>query len=76
MNLYIGGYLSTYTSNNQSKFKIDLQEPKQLSALIQELEVPLELAAIIVIDGKICKLQNLKVNNDDDVFIYPSMDGG
>jgi hypothetical protein len=76
MNILIGAQLNQFTPKQQSQFIIELDEPKPLQAILNTLQVPLEMVHLVILNGRITQLDGAMVSNQDNVIIYPYITGG
>lgn len=75
MKLYLGGYFSIY-SNYQLNIIIDLENPKTLTEILTQANIPVGDVYLAAINGKFVSLNETIINNDDEVKIYPYVSGG
>jgi hypothetical protein len=76
MNILIGAQLNQYTPEHQSQFTFELDEPKQLSLILDSLQIPLDMVHLLIINGRISHLDGAMVANQDKVIVYPYITGG
>jgi sulfur carrier protein ThiS len=74
--LYIGGYLAFFSPNQQSEVELTLSEPVKLDVLLAEAGIPAAEVQLVLINGtRVDSLQSV-VQNQDEVKIFPGVDGG
>jgi sulfur carrier protein ThiS len=76
LKLYIGGYLAFFSPNQQSEVELTLSEPVKLDVLLAEAGIPAAEVQLVLINGtRVDSLQSV-VQNQDEVKIFPGVDGG
>jgi sulfur carrier protein ThiS len=76
MKLYAGGQLDFYLLQHRSWVELELKEPTRLSALLVELGIPLAEVHLVVLNGQLVDLQEVFVCGQDEVKLYPAVNGG
>lgn len=76
MKLYIGGYLTFYSPDQQPEFEIPLSEGIKLESLLIGFGMPISEVNLVIINNQIADLSQAHVNPGDDVKIFPAVDGG
>jgi sulfur carrier protein ThiS len=74
--LHLGGHLSFYAPQKQSRFNIPMDQPTELEGILQKLGIPLAEVAIVVVNGELVELAAALVNPGDRIELYPPMGGG
>jgi sulfur carrier protein ThiS len=74
--LHLGGHLSFYAPQKQSRFSVPIDQPTDLEAILQKLGVPLAEVAIVAVNGELVDLAATRVNPGDRIELYPPMGGG
>jgi sulfur carrier protein ThiS len=74
--LYLGGHLSFYAPQKQSRFNLPVDQPTELEGILQKLGVPLAEVAIVAVNGELVELPAARVNPGDRIELYPPMGGG
>lgn len=76
MKLYIGGYLAFFSPDQQSEVELTLSEPVKLDVLLAEVGIPAAEVQLVLINGtRVDSVQSV-VQNQDEVKIFPGVDGG
>jgi len=76
MRLHLGGHLSWYDPQKRSWLEIYLYEPLSLVELLDQLQVPEDEVALIVVNGRLIELKDARVSDGDRVELYPPIGGG
>ena len=74
--LHLGGHLSFYAPQKQSRFNLPVDQPTELEGILQKLGVPLAEVAIGAVNGELVELPAARVNPGDRIELYPPMGGG
>jgi sulfur carrier protein ThiS len=76
MKLYAGGHLDFYLPQRRSRMELELKEPTRLSELLAGLGIPLAEVHLVVVNGQLADLQEVIVFGQDEVKLYPAVNGG
>jgi sulfur carrier protein ThiS len=76
MKLYAGGYLTFYMPDQQPEVDHDLAEPIALITLLAEMGIPPGDVQLVIVNGEIVDLEQALLKNQDEVKVFPSVDGG
>lgn len=76
MKLYAGGHLDFYLPQRRNRLELELKEPTRLSELLTGLGIPLAEVHLVVINGQLVDLQEATVSGQDEVKLYPAVNGG
>jgi len=76
MRLYLGGYFAHFLSTRETWVEMELKEPARLSELIAGLGIPVGDVYLAVVNGELVELQEALVSEQDEVRLYPAVDGG
>jgi sulfur carrier protein ThiS len=76
MKLYLGGYFSFFFPGKPQWLEIELPEPQSLREVLEQNGVPLGEVALVVVNKDLVELDQVVVTNQDEVRLYPPMDGG
>jgi len=76
MKLYAGGYLTFYMPDQQPEVDRDLAEPIALSKLLAEMGIPPGDVQLVILNGEIVDLEQALLENQDEVKVFPGVDGG
>ena len=76
MKLYAGGLLDFYLPGRCSRMKLELKESTRLSEILAGLGIPLAEVHLAVVNGQLVDLQEVVVSDQDEVKIYPAVNGG
>lgn len=76
MRLYLGGYFSFFVPGKPQWLEIELPEPQPLRQVLAAHGIPLGEVALVVVNQELVELEQLVVTDQDEVRLYPPMDGG
>ena len=76
MKLYAGGYLTFYMPDQHPEIDRDLAEPIALSKLLDEIGIPAGDVRLVILNGEIVELEQAQLKNQDEVKVFPGVDGG
>ncbi len=76
MKLYAGGLLNFYTPDHRSRVEVELLEPTRLSEVLTGFGIPPAEVQLVVVNGELVDLNETIVSDQDEVKIYPPVDGG
>jgi molybdopterin converting factor small subunit len=76
MRLYLGGFLSFYSSSKQEKLEIPLEKKTPLRVLLDSLGIPVSNIYLSVVNGEQVAVEEAVVKESDEVHLYPPIDGG
>lgn len=76
MRITIGAQLSLLTPEQKSVFEIQLDQPTPLSQILEELNVPIDMVHLLIINGKIGDPEDATLQDHDHVVVYPYVSGG
>lgn len=76
MKLYLGGHLSFYGPEQRSKLVVPLNNKTLLTEIINKLGIPIAEVQLTVLNGELVDLNEILVNDDDEVRLYPPVGGG
>lgn len=76
MKLYIGGYLAFYSPGHQSQIELTLSEPVMLDMVLAEAGIPAGEVQLVLINGNRADSVQSIVQNQDEIKIFPGVDGG
>jgi len=76
MKLYAGGYLTFYMPGQDSQIECDISDPVELITLLDELDIPAREVQLVILNGQIVDLDGAILENQDEVKVYPGVDGG
>jgi sulfur carrier protein ThiS len=76
MKLHLGDYFTFFINGTPRQLEVPLSGPCQLRKILFDLEIPLGEISLIVVNGKLVELENAIVSNEDEIKLYPPMDGG
>lgn len=76
MKLYLGGYFAFFTASPQHWVDLELTGPARLADVLVNLGVPLAEVHLVVVNGCLVALDEAVVMAQDEVRIYPAVDGG
>lgn len=76
MKLYAGGLLDFYLPGRRNRIVLELKEPTRLGEVLAGLGVPLAEVHLVVVNGQLVELDETVVSDQDEVKIYPAVNGG
>jgi hypothetical protein len=76
MHLIVGAALNRYTPQNKSTFDITLDKPEFLAIILNQLAIPIEEVQLVIRNNQMVNFQNLEVEDQDLIIIYPYVTGG
>jgi len=76
MKLHLGGNLPFFASERQKDLEIPLQEPARLSEVLAKLGIPVSEVYLTVLNGEQVNMEETRVDDSDEVRLYPPTDGG
>jgi len=76
MKLYAGGYLDLYLPHRCSRVEIELVQPTNLREILARLGIPVGEVFLVVINNQLVDLQEAIVSEQDEVKLYPAVNGG
>jgi sulfur carrier protein ThiS len=75
MQVYLGGYLSFFSAG-QAWLQVPLPEPARLSDVLARLNIPSAEIYLTVVNGQMARPAEVFVTDQDQVKLYPPVDGG
>jgi len=76
MKLYAGGNLDIYLPHRRSRVELELVQPTNLKEILNRLGIPAGEVFLVIINGQLVDLQEAIVSEQDDVKLYPAINGG
>jgi len=76
MKLHLGGNLPFFAPKRQKDLEITLQKPARLSEVLAKLGIPVSEVYLTVLNGEQVNMEATRVENSDEVRLYPPIDGG
>ena len=76
MKLHLGDFFSVYRPGHPRQLDVPLDKPVLLRELLAELGIPRAEIHMVVVNGEFAELDTARVSQDDEVKIYPPVDGG
>jgi len=76
MKLYAGGLLDFYVPGRRRRIKIEIKEPARLEEILAGLGIPLAEVHLVVVNGQLVELGEAVVSDQDEVKIFPAVNGG
>jgi sulfur carrier protein ThiS len=76
MKLYASGHISFYMPDRRSKMNFEIKEPTRLNEVLAELGIPLAEVHLVVVNGQLADLKTVYVVEQDEVKLYPAVNGG
>ena len=76
MKLNLGGQLSFYLPGHPRQLDVQLDGPTLLSEVLASLGIPIAEIYIVTFKGEMVDPHNTLVSQEDEVKLYPPVDGG
>ena len=76
MKLKLGGQLSFYLPGKSPQVEVQLDSSTLLSEVLDMLGVPFGEVFLVVVNGELVEPKAAIVSQDDEVKVFPPMDGG
>jgi len=76
MKLYAGGLLDFYVPGRRSRIEIEIKAPARLEEILAGLGIPLAEVHLVVVNGQLVALGETVVCDQDEVKIFPAVNGG
>lgn len=76
MQIYLGGHLSWYSPQKQSRIEHRLLSPVLLHELVLKLGLPPAEIGVAVLNGHVVSTDEAWVSENDSVELYPPIGGG
>jgi sulfur carrier protein ThiS len=76
MKLYAGGLLDFYLPDHRNRVEVELKEPIRLSEILVRLGIPPAEVQLVIINGELVELDETIVSDQDEVKLYPPVNGG
>ena len=76
MKLNLGGQLSFYLPGHPRQLEVQLDGPTWLSDVLTNLGIPIAEIYLVAVNGEMVDPQNTLVSQEDEVKLYPAVDGG
>ncbi len=76
MKLYLGGYFSYYLPSFSRQLEVQLTEPTRFLAILESKGIPLAEVYLVVVNDELVDLETAIVFQNDEVKIYPAINGG
>jgi sulfur carrier protein ThiS len=76
MKLNLGGQLSFYLPGHPRQLEVQLDGPILLSDVLTNLGIPIAEIYLVAVNGEMVDYHNTLVSQEDEVKLYPPVDGG
>jgi sulfur carrier protein ThiS len=76
MRLYAGGLLDFYLPDHRNRVVVELKEPARLNDILTRLGIPPAEVELVVVNGELVELDETIVSDQDEVKLYPPVNGG
>jgi len=76
MKLKLGGQLSFYPPGKSPQVEVQLDAPTLLSEVLAKVGIPFGEVFLVVVNGELVEPKDAMVSQDDEVKVFPPMDGG
>jgi sulfur carrier protein ThiS len=76
MKLNLGGQLSFYLPGHPRQLEVQLDGPTLLSEVLANLGIPIAEIYLVAINGEMVDPHNTLVSQEDNVKLFPPVDGG
>lgn len=68
-------YLSKFSPTGQEKFRLELEPEATVGSLIARLKIPSDFEKMVLVNGRQAN-PSVRLEEGDDVFIFPPAAGG
>jgi sulfur carrier protein ThiS len=76
MKLNLGGQLSFYLLGHPRQLEVQLDGPTWLSDVLTNLGIPFAEIYLVAVNSEMVDPHNTLVSQEDEVKLYPPVDGG
>lgn len=76
MKITLGGQLSYHLPGHPRHLEVQLEAPSRLEEVLTGLGIPVPEIYLVVVNGELVELQTALVSQQDEVKLYPPVDGG
>jgi len=76
MKLNLGGQLSFYLPGHPRQLEVQLDGPTLLSEVLANLGIPIAEIYLVAVNGEMVDPHNTLVSQEDNVKLFPPVDGG
>jgi molybdopterin converting factor small subunit len=76
MRLYLDGYFTFYSYQQQPWIEIELKEPAPLSVVLSDLGIPIAEVHLAVVNGEAVVPDEALISGQDEVKLFPPLGGG
>jgi sulfur carrier protein ThiS len=76
MKLNFGGQLSFYLPGHPRHLEVQLDGPTMLSEVLANLGIPIAEVYLVAVNGEMVDPHKTLVSQEDEVKVYPPVDGG
>jgi len=76
MKIYLGGQLSFHLPGFPRQVEVPLEEPTRLSEVLADLGIPIAEVYLFAVNGELVDPLVALVTQDDEVKLYPPVNGG
>jgi len=76
MKLHAGGHLTFYFPEHKHMLEISLGKPTPLREILAQLGIPLPEVALTALNGELVEAESVIVNDNDQIRIFPAVNGG
>jgi len=74
--LHLGDFFSVYRPGHTRQLDVTLDKPVLLRDILAGLGIPVAEIHMVVVNGEFAELGSARVSQNDEVKIYPPVDGG
>ena len=76
MRLHLGGIFSAYLPGHPRQVVLELEKPTRLIDVLAKLGIPLAEINLVTVNGEVVDLQEALVSHQDEIKLYPPVNGG
>jgi len=76
MKLHLGGHLAWHDEHKRTNLDIPVDGSISLNALLVQLSIPRGEVGLISINGEMFEGEDVLVNDEDTILLYPPIGGG
>lgn len=76
MKLYAGGYLTFFMPEKQPELVRTLDQPVALIDFLAAVGIPVAEVQLVIVNGQVVELESVCIGDQDNVSLFPGVDGG
>jgi len=75
IDIHLLGYLAKFSPTKQEKFKLELPEETTVSQVLKEIEFPVDLEKVVLVNGRHAD-GSTRLADGDEIFVFVPAAGG